>query len=262
MLEPLKFENILSDRPEPKGLDVICRPRHLAIITYTVEPERLEELVPKRFGLTTVKQGRHKLALLSAVSLINEDFTLAAYPSPKLRMAQVNYRVYVINRETGERCVWFLGTVIDSWMVSITRYLWRLPWHKGEIKFDFDIDKTTGRYRKYALTTKSAGFAADVEIFQEESARREIPGFPDRETALIYLSQPLCGYCRRRDGRLSSYRIWHPRMALRDGKIRNAYFEFLAKSGLVEVREQQRPHSVLIGPDSEFTIYLPPRVID
>jgi len=262
MPEPLKFEDILSDRPEHKGLDIICRPRHLAIITYAVEPGRLAGLIPKRFDLTTVGLENRELALLSAVSLINESLTLAAYPFPKLRIAQVNYRVYAIDRETGERCVWFLETVIDSWAVIVPRYMWRLPWHKGEIRFDLEIDKTTGQYLKYARRVRSLKAAAEIELFQAESDMSEIPAFPDRETALIYLSHPLLGCYRRRDNRLGRYRIWHPRMALTSAGLRYANFEFLAATGLVNDQEQQRPHSVLIGPGSEFTVYLPPEVID
>ncbi|MFN2369299.1 MAG: DUF2071 domain-containing protein, partial [Desulfurivibrionaceae bacterium] len=252
----------MTKRPTPRGLDVFCHPRHLAIITYTVEPEKLANLIQNRFRLTTVSIEGRPWALVSVVPFINEDFTSAVYPFPKLRMAQVNYRAYIIDPATGERCVWFLRTVLDSWSVIVTRHLWQLPWHKGVIEFDFDFDRAAGLYRKYAMRTRSEQAAAAVELYQDQDDPVIPPGFPDRETALAYLSHPLSGYCRRRDGRLSRLSIWHPEIILREARLRHASFAFLTETNLVSEHKQQRPHSVLLGPTSDFTIYLPPEVID
>ncbi|MDF1579142.1 MAG: DUF2071 domain-containing protein, partial [Desulfobulbales bacterium] len=262
MLEPLKFKDILLERPLPRGFDVFCRPSHLAIITYAVEPKRLAHLIPTRFHLTIVSIEGRERALVSVVPFINEDFTIAAYPFPRLRMAQVNYRAYITDRTTGGRCAWFLETVLDSWSVIFPRHLWQLPWHKGVIEFDFDFDHGTGLYRRYAMRTKSERAAAAVELYQDQDDSVIPPGFPDRETALVYLSHPLCGYFRRRDGRLSRFSIWHPEIILREAKLKHASFAFLDGMNLVPEQEQQRPHSVILGPTSEFTIYLPPAVID
>ena len=36
----------------------------------------------------------------------------------------------------------------------------------------------------------------------------------------------------------------------------------VALLGLVDAAEQQEPHSILIQPETEFTIYLPPRRLE
>jgi hypothetical protein len=234
----------------------------LAIVTYAVDPALLANMISERFTLTTLPIEGNERALVSAVSFLNDNFRLAAYPSPKLKMAQVNYRTYVTNRTNGERCVWFLGTVLDSWTVIVTRCLWMLPWHKGKIELTCDIDLGSGRYRKYKMQTLAEQSAADLELRQDGTERLDLPGFPDLETGLIYLSHPLHGFNRRLDGRLSHYRIWHPRINLRAARLERATYEFLNNTALVSWREQQQPHSVMIAPASDFTIYLPPRTID
>src|SRR5690606_12693226 len=114
--------------PTPvSGINVQCRLRHFAIVSYAVDPEPLRGLIPPRFRLDTVRIDGRDRALVSAVPFLNVDFGLAAYPSPTLEMAQVDYRAYVIDQHSGERAVWFLGTTLDSWTLPLPRYLWQQP---------------------------------------------------------------------------------------------------------------------------------------
>ena len=54
--------------------------------------------------------------------------------------SQTNYRTYMIDRETGERTVWFFGTTLDHWSIVIPKYLWRFPWSEAAITFDVDYE--------------------------------------------------------------------------------------------------------------------------
>jgi hypothetical protein len=76
------------------------------------------------------------------------------------------------------------------------------------------------------------------------------------------LTHPLTGYFHRRDGRLGSYRVWHDRLAMHPGRLVAARFGLLDRLGQVPPAEQGRPHSVLLQPEVEFTVYLPPRRLD
>ncbi|AQU84150.1 hypothetical protein BV504_16965 [Halomonas sp. 'Soap Lake  len=43
--EPRKLEDYLTERPQPKGIDVLCSLKHFAIITYAVPAARFEGFI-------------------------------------------------------------------------------------------------------------------------------------------------------------------------------------------------------------------------
>lgn len=240
---------------------MLCKLQHFAIVTYAVDVERFEGLLPTRFALDTVEISGRLKALLSVVPFIDIDFTSAKYPFPRFTMGQTNYRIYIRDQVSGERCVWFLGTTLDSWTVAVPRYLWNLPWYSGKVRFECANDETTGLYTKYRMTTQASWGPAELELVQEADTPMSLPGFPDIETGLVYLTHPLAGFYHRRDGRLGTYRVWHARLEVTRAKLLRADFGLLSRLNLVHKDEQQSPHSVLVEPINEFTIYLPPRVL-
>ncbi|MBN7796326.1 DUF2071 domain-containing protein [Parahaliea mediterranea] len=257
----LKFKQFLHPRPRPSGIDVICKLQHFAIITYAVDPSRFAKILPDRFKLDLVDIGGELKGLISVVPFIDVDFTSAVFPFPKFRMGQTNYRIYIVDRRTGERCVWFLGTTLDSWTVAIPRYLWNLPWYSGDVRFNCVVDTQSGRYELYHMTTEADWAPAEVRLNQPEGQSLALDGFPDIETGLVYLTHPLAGFYHRRDGKLGTYRVWHERLQVAPAQLESARFDLLERKGLVTLEEQQSPHSVLLDPLNEFTIYLPPKVL-
>lgn len=261
MQKSRKLKDYLVERPHPKGFDVLCSLQHFAIITYAVPAERFKGLFPKRFELDTVDIEGQRMGLISVVPFIDVDFTSAVFPFPKFTMGQTNYRIYIIDTETSERCVWFLGTTLDSWTLAIPRYLWNLPWHSGKVSFDCVYDESSGFYEKYKMETASNWAPASVDLVQSELDELTFPGFPDVESALVYLTHPLAGFYYRRDNKLGTYRVWHKELKVKPGKLKYANFKLLSDLGIVQASEQNSPYSVLIEPMNEFTIYLPPIVI-
>ncbi|ROQ30499.1 DUF2071 domain-containing protein [Gallaecimonas pentaromativorans] len=257
----LSFDDHLTPRPAPAGIDVLCGLKHFAIITYAVPAARFAGLFPPRFALDTVHIGGEAMGLVSVVPFIDVDFTSARYPFPKFTMGQTNYRIYIIDTETGERCVWFLGTTLDSWTRLVPSLLWRLPWYRGKVRFDCEQDPATGLYRHYRMHTRAQWAPASVSLYQPQEEPFAFAGFEDTETALVYLTHPLAGFYHRRDGKLGTYRVWHKALEVRPARLQSADFGLLSRMGLVSHEEQQHPHSVLIEPLNQFTIYLPPKVL-
>lgn len=258
----MKLDHHLQPRPQPSGIDVVSKLQHFAIITYAVNPRRFEGLWPARFKLATVSINGADKGLISVVPFMDVDFRLAVCPFPRLTMGQTNYRIYIVDTATGEQCVWFLGTTLDSWTVVVPRQVWKLPWHAGKIRFECEFAPETGRYRRYLMHTQAGWAPAQVELTQAGAETFHLAGFPDTETALMYLTHPLTGFYYRRDGQLGTYRVWHERLAVRPATLVSARFGLLERMQLVSAEEQLTPHSVLLQPVNEFTIYLPPRVID
>lgn len=259
MQPPLKISDFLHDRPKPSGLDVICKLQHFAIVTYSFDPARFAGVMPDRFKLDTVMIDGVERALISVVPFVDVDFTSAVFPFPKFRMGQTNYRIYIVDTHTGEKCVWFLGTTLDSWTRIVPHTIWNLPWYAGKIRFAC-VQGSDGSYSRYAMQTDAMWAPAQVELVTEPGA--ELSGFPDMETGLVFLTHPLRGYYFRRDGQLGTYRVWHKQLNVTSGRLITASFHLLDRMGLVTTAEQQHPHSVLIEPINEFTIYLPPKIVE
>lgn len=253
-----RFAEVLHPRPAPSGIDIACGLRHFAIITYAFDPARFAGVMPPRFRLDTVEIAGRERALLSVVPFLDVDFTSAVHPFPRFRMGQTNYRVYIVDQDTGERCVWFIGTTLDSWTLMVPRHLWNLPWHPGTIRFDCQQDEA-GNYLQYAMDTQATWAPARVALDSKRTNPISLPGFPDAESGLVYLTHPLRGFYHRRDGKLGTYHVWHDRLDVAAGRLRHAEFALLDCLGLVDLAEQQHPHSVLVDPLAKFTIYLPPK---
>ncbi|GAF56983.1 hypothetical protein JCM18901_2745 [Psychrobacter sp. JCM 18901] len=128
--------------------------------------------------------------------------------------------------------------------------------------FDCHFDNETGRYTKYSVTADSEWATAEVSLEQKVEDVFAFTGFPDTESALVYLTHPLAGFYHRRDGKLGTYRVWHKRLNVRTASLISADFKLLSTLGIVTPSEQNQPYSVLIEPLNEFTIYLPPQIID
>ncbi len=256
-MQPQPFTPDLLRRPKPGGIDVVTTLAHFAIITYTVSPTALRPHVHPRFELELIQDnlGRDR-ALLSVVPFLDQDFRFVRFPWAKWRFGQTNYRVYVRDPETGERGVWFFGTVLDSATVAIPRYAWQLPWHRARMQFDCRYDFVHNRYQRYALKTESDWASAEIALFDSGQPPLKLPGFDDLETALVVLTHPLTGWYLRRNGTLGTYAIWHDRLRLTAGRVETGRFRLLERMGLMQDAVE---HSVLIQPHTEFTIYLPPR---
>jgi len=65
--ESRKLKDYMIERPEPKGIDVLCGLKHFAIITYAVPSERFQGIFPERFKLDTVEINGQEMGLISVV---------------------------------------------------------------------------------------------------------------------------------------------------------------------------------------------------
>ena len=264
MIDSLQFSpEILAKKPT-SGLDVETTLSHFAILTYLVEVEDLRPHIHQRFELDciTLPNGSRK-ALVSVVPFLDLDFRFVQFPWLKWTFAQTNYRAYVTDMETGQHVVWFFGTSLDSWTVSIPRWAWQLPWHRANIRFDTQYDNQQQAYTNYQMVTHSQWAGANLELSDTGRPPKQLLGFPNLESGLVLLTHPLRGYFYRRDGKLGSYSIWHDQLQPTEGHVKEANFPLLHRLGLVEESDLSAIHSVLIQPKTDFTIYLPPvRVLD
>jgi uncharacterized protein YqjF (DUF2071 family) len=255
-----QFTDDLLQRPATSGIDVVTKLRHFSLITYAVPPERVRPHVHERFALDTytASDGSERV-WVSVVPFEDADFHFARLPWANFRFGQTNYRTYVIDQETGKAAVWFFGTTLAGWPVAVPRYIWRLPWHYGRMRFDVAYD--AGRYTRYRMTTSSKWAAAEVELSDSGQPVTALADFDNLEAGLVKLTHPLMGVFYRQDGKLGTYSIWHDRLKCTVGEVVRARFDLLDRLEIIPFAEQGAPHSVLIQPQTEFIIKLPPHAL-
>ncbi|MEM7456530.1 MAG: DUF2071 domain-containing protein [Planctomycetota bacterium] len=261
-LSDIQFGEDQFHRPRVSGIDVITTLQHFAIITYVVDPDALRPHVHERFELDCIRrEDGSPGALISVVPFLDLDFRFIRFPWFTWKFGQTNYRAYVRDRQTGEHVAWFFGTSLDSWTVNIPKHIWKLPWHRGKIRFETSYDRSKNRYSCYEMETESSWAPASLKLEDTGVALDSLDGFATLESGLVILTHPLKGYYHRRDGRLGSYSIWHDKLQMTIGNATRAEFPLLERLGLVRTGDTSNLHSVMIQPATEFTIYLPPRPV-
>lgn len=246
----------LSSAPSAlRASDVTTTLADFAIITFAVDPDRLQRLLPPEFSVQRVVIDGAERGLVSAVPFRDLDFRFQFAPWLRFAFGQTNYRAYVLFR--GEPCVWFFGTSLATPFVLVPQLLWRLPWHYARMRFDTAWQDE--RCRHYHLHTTARWGRAAVEIEGTDEPAGTLPGFASEAQTALILTHPLQGYFRRRDGRIGSYSVWHERLRLRRGIARRARFELLEELGLIDALS--KPHSVLLQEQTEFHVYLPPHIV-
>lgn len=255
----LRFRDHHTPRPALKSTDVVAKLRHFSIISYAVPPERVRPHVHQRFELDTYHcPERGPVVWVSMVPFQDRDFHFVGLPWLRFSFGQTNYRTYVIDRRTGQRAVWFFGTSLDSHSIILPRNTWKLPWHRGRIRFDCRHDPLAGAYTRYRMRTSSAWAPVEIELQDSGKQITSLSGMSDLEGGLVALTHPFIGVYTRTTGGLGGYRVWHEPLQCTRGRILRARIGLFHRLGLVSYKEQQHPHSVLIQPETEFSVILPP----
>ncbi|HUF38317.1 MAG TPA: DUF2071 domain-containing protein [Anaerolineales bacterium] len=261
----MNYKTLLTHRITDRNsgwLDVRSDLLHFALITYALPRERLRPHIPDRFEIQTFPIGGDHLALMSAVPFLDEDFSFYRIaPFIKIKFAQTNYRVYVVDRDTGEPCVWFFGTTLGSRVVNLARWLWRIPWHYARYDVDCEYEAGKRAYARYRFTVASEWAAATVQLQDTGAPAGLLPGFADMAEQTLVLTHPVKGFFYRTDGKLGSYSVWHEEIPLTVGRAVALYFSLYERLGLLTKEEMARPHSVLICPKTTFEVHLPPKAL-
>ncbi|HEY1014452.1 MAG TPA: DUF2071 domain-containing protein [Herpetosiphonaceae bacterium] len=251
----------LADRRDG-WMDVRTRLLHFALITYALPAERLARHIPAdRFEIPTWQIGGRPMALLSAVPFYDADFHFPRIaPWLKFGFGQTNHRAYVIDRRTGEHCVWFFGTTLGSPVVHIARQLWRIPWHPARYELECRYDAAARRYDRYAYRIDSAWGGARIDLADSGAPAGLAEGFASADEMQLVLTHPITGFFHRLDGKLGTYAVWHKELTGTRAEARDLHFSLYERLGLLSAEEMRHPYSAIICPEIEFHVYLPPRL--
>ena len=256
-----KTKNRVQNRVSRSYLDVNTKLEHFAIVSYKVPLEKIAHLIPKPFKLWTFTDNEKEYALVSAVPFKDKDFSF--YRISRLltfNFYQTNFRTYIIDERDGSHCAWFFATTLGSLTSIIPKKIWKMPWEYAKYKFSFKKNKETYSEYKMEFTSKLGDGVIDIESTENEVKLLE--GFTNMEEQIHILTHPVIGYYHVSNKELGTYEIWHPEIALKEAKAKNLYFGLFEKLGFLSKSEMNNPHSVLITPNIEFDILLPPKKIN
>jgi hypothetical protein len=185
-------------------------------------------------------------------------FHFVRLPIVRFHFCQTNYRIYVIDKRTGERVVWFLGTTLGSWTVHMSRLLWKIPWHSARYQTQHRWDGVNDRYAQFRYDVKSRWASATIDLRDTGEPVACVPGFTNRDDMMLCLTHPVVGYYHRLDGVLGSYSVSHDLLTITRAEPVELYFGLFERLGVLSREEMLTPHSVFLCPKTEFHIYMPP----
>lgn len=242
-------------------MDVRSKLRHFALVNYALPRSRLEAHIPAaHFRIPEFMIAGRPQALMSAVPFYDADFHFIHLPFAKFSFGQTNFRVYVIDRRTGEHAVWFFGTTLGSVVVYFAKGAWGIPWHHARYQIECDYDGRLKQYARYRYQIRSTWCNARVDIEDTGLPAPLLEGFNTPDEMKLILTHPVDGYFYRSDGQVGKYSVWHEEIPFTTGRAKDLYFSLYEDLGLLSKEEMQNPHSVLICPQTEFKVLLPPKL--
>ncbi|MFK8039685.1 MAG: DUF2071 domain-containing protein [Crocinitomicaceae bacterium] len=248
----------VDNRLKRSWIDVNTKLAHFSIISYQVPISRIEHLIPSPFKLWSFKENGIEYAIISAVPFKDKDFSfyrISRFPS--FNFFQTNFRTYVIDQRDGTNLAWFFATTLGSITSVIPKRIWKMPWGYGKYSFDYQLEKS--EYIQYRMEFTSKQGDGLVDIKSTGSEMKLLHGFDSLEQQIHILTHPVTGYYDSSKTEFGTYEIWHQKIDLTEGVANHLYFEIYEKLGFLTKEEMNHPHSVLICPEIEFDILLPPR---
>jgi uncharacterized protein YqjF (DUF2071 family) len=226
--------------------------RDFAIVTFAVDPRRLESLLPSAFEPQTFAlHDGGIVAFVSAVTFRNSAVRAGGVRIP-LRYVQSNYRAYVWR--SGKPCVWFFGSALSTPAAFVPEMLLGVPWHYGRL--NLDVRWTGEACPHYEMNAQGPFGQAEFACRSDGLRVTHLDGFSDAAHGTAALTQLRSGFLRRRNGTILELRVEHEPLRPVAAATGKACFSVFHRLGLVAPGAP--PHSVMLAKETVFQV-LPPR---
>jgi uncharacterized protein YqjF (DUF2071 family) len=229
--------------------------RHVLYVSYLVSTSQVRPHVPDVLPLSAVADGR---AFVSVVGMKCNHVRMTAFPRPAFNYSQLNVRTYVRDPQTGKPAVYFLHSGVSSTAVSSLTRLFGLGWQKVIVAVQTSHSQD-GRHEDYVADGYWNG---DIKISagEPDKAGKAIEPFQSWQSLVDHLTAPVTGFGGPK-GSTKRFEIIHRPLEVRAGELRSIQFQLLKSMNLVDEAAMERPHNVLLVPQAEFTVCLPPRPV-
>jgi uncharacterized protein YqjF (DUF2071 family) len=240
------MEEVTGPRPSRRPWHAFTWLDHFAIVSYLVDPARVDALLPAGLTADRFECSATPTAAVSAVSAHDRRFRFRGLPWPAVSAGQIDYRTYV--RSGDQTGVWFFGASLDSTLVAVARGLWSMPWHHDQVTVAAD-------WRGEALdglSVRAHGWGrAELDL----TGAGPEAGAVDPLAAIPAITDPLVGWYRRGD-RVGRYRVWHPPLEPQPVTVAHAHYEVFERLGLIV--PDQPPVSALVRRAVPLDVQTPP----
>lgn len=175
-----------------------ARWERLLLVSYAVEPARLEPLLPP--GLTLdLRDGQ---AFVSLVAFDFLDTRVLGVPWPGYRsFPEINLRFYV--RDTDTRGVCFVREYVPKRLIAaIARWLYNEPYAAAPMTSEWTPSDEGFRLRH---TLRLGGRKQTIEAQLTGQPHR-----PPADSVEHFFKEHQWGFGTTRGGRLARYEVWHP----------------------------------------------------
>jgi hypothetical protein len=227
-----------------------ARLEEVALATFHVPLERLGAVLPAGVRPDPVRRADGEAgALVSAVGFRARNMQVRGIPRLRIDCGHVDYRANV--RLGDERAVWFLGAAMDSWMAAVLRAAWGMPWRRARIRLGHN-----GRHSYELLARDDVGTARLEAGADPHRSGDGLDSFADSDRLVDALINPTVGLYSGRRGQVRRYTVQHRELTSRPA-TGTATIPLFERLGLVE--PGSKPSSILLLPDFDIEIHLPPK---
>ncbi|OPY89476.1 MAG: hypothetical protein A4E72_01095 [Syntrophus sp. PtaU1.Bin208] len=210
-------------------------------VSYPVPVDRVRPRVPSELTLAAV-QGR---VFLSIVSMQCRNVHLSGLKWPSFHYDQLNLRTYVLDPKTGKPSVYFFKSGVSSTFIPVATRILGIPWER--ISFDLVEERSEEGEDFYKAVGSWDG---DIEIWMKASDEEDL-----NSAVIESITGPRLGFIGS-GGSLKRIAIEHEVLDVRRLSLLRIRFPLPVEAGLLSVSELENPDSVLIVPESRFSVYL------
>jgi len=215
--------------------------QNVLYLSYLVPVDRLRPLVPPGLRLNATGSA----VFLSIVAMQCRKVHLSFLGWPSFSYDQLNLRTYVIDPKTGDPAVYFFRSGVSSNLIPVATRLLGIPWERISFSLAAEQDGSGADFYKAA-----GDWNGEIEI-QMKSA----PAEDSDATVIDVITGPLAGFIGSGE-RLKRIAIKHQVLDVRRLSLLQIRFPLPVEAGLLAAPELEKPDSVLIVPESQFSVFI------
>ncbi|MEN6622238.1 MAG: DUF2071 domain-containing protein [Smithella sp.] len=224
----------------PKLLTINMELYNLLFISYLVPADRIRPLVPTELALSSLNNK----VFISAVAMQCRMVHLFNLTWPGFNYDQLNLRTYVIDPETGDPAVYFFRSAVSSRIIPAATLIIGIPWTHISFNLLTECSANETFYRAVG------NWNGDIDILMRSSLIRN-----SQDAVIKHITEPLVGFTGRGQN-LKRIVITHNVLDVRFLSLMEIKFNLPVKDGLLDASELNKPDSVLIVPQTKFSIFI------
>lgn len=210
-------------------------------VSYLVPVDRIRPLVPSELTLASTNDK----VFISIVAMRCRRVHLSGLRWPSFSYDQLNLRTYVADPETGKPAVYFFKSGVSSKLINTATSILGIPWERISFSLFTERSDTGATYYRAA-----GNWNGEIEILMKSPVVEDLS-----KTVIEHITGPMAGFIGS-DKRLKRIAIEHKVLDVRALSLLRIRFNLPVEAGLLITSELDKPDSVLIVPESRFTVFI------